>query len=1047
MIFLTCLFIGVGLASAQTKTVRGTVTSADDGLPIVGASIVVDGTTQGTVTDLDGNFVIDNVQAKSKTITVSYIGMRTQRFQIKPGIMKIQLKADTELLDEVMVVAYGTAKKSSFTGSASVIDNKKMELRPVTNLTKSLDGQSTGVIATSGSGQPGSGASIVIRGFGSINASNSPLYVVDGVPFDGNINSINPSDIESTTILKDASASALYGARGANGVVMITTKKGREGKPTVSYRGSVGWSWRAQKKYDMVDQREFISLSYEALKNGYMFDNGMPSEKAAIFANNDLGKLLGGKVNPQVFNPFKNYTWDNIIDPATGLVHADAVSAYKGDWLDAVTRNGAMRHEHQLQVQGGTKKTQYMFSLSYMNEDGVLKTTSFDRYTGRANIDTKINDFIQTGVNLSLASSKSNFSDFEGTQASNPWYTAQFIAPIYNVYILDAEGNPVLDENGNKQLDYGEVDGTGRPENEDFNPLGGLLDDKADNIADNASLRTNFVLGTDKETAGWLQGLKLNMSFGCDYRAINSMSYYNMFHGNQKGSGLIYRTSTRNRSYTFNQLLTWNRNFGDHHIDLLGGHEFYAMQYKYLTASKGNLIPGIYELRPGASLKGADSYTDNYRIDSWLGRLNYDFADKYYLSASLRTDGSSRFHKDERWGTFWSLGANWRMSEEKFIKDIEWIDNLSLHISYGEQGNDNLGSYYAWQSLWGVEYPNANQSGVSINSLETKNLTWEKSQNFNVGIEGAFFDNRLRASVEFFNKKTTDMLLSYPKATSTGFDGYNANVGDLRNRGLEFNIDGTIIDQQNFRWNARFMGSVIDNKVLKLTQESPQIVLGSTVIEVGKELNTFYLPKSAGVDPSTGAQLYYAYKDAKGNEVPEYITSDKNLANNSKYYQGSRIPDLYGSVGTDFTFFNRLNLSILTTYSIGGKVFDGVYAGLMDVMYPRKMWHKHELRRWRQPGDITDVPRVEIGGSNAMTDRYLIDASYFAIKNITLSYALPNVWAQKVGLKNARMYGSVDNVAMFSHLDGMDPQYNFSGSTGFDYAPVRTFSIGLELKF
>lgn len=979
--------------------------------------------------------------SSAKTLVISYIGLQTQTVAIKPNL-RVLMKSDAEVLDEVMVVAYGTAKKSSFTGSASTIDNKKLESRPITNISKGLEGQATGVLTTSGSGQPGESASVVIRGYGSINASSSPLYVVDGIPYDGSLSSINPSDIESMTILKDASAGALYGARGANGVVMITTKQGKEGKTNVTWRSTVGWASRAIDEYDMVDQKEFVQLTYEALRNNYIFKNGYSWANGEAAARAAMGSTLGG----ELYNPFKNYTWDTIINPETGMVQADAISAWDESWMDALQKDNAFRHEHQLSLSGGTEKTKYMFSLGYLNEDGILVTTGFQRYNARANINSTVTDWFKANLNTALTHSMSNFSDYSGSSTSNVWYSAQFVSPLLPMYIKDLQGNNVLDENGNPQLDYGE---NGRPGSyTDYNPLGGLVDDKADVKNDVASLRTGMTFGSDNDNFGVFKGLKLSVNFGMDYRNQSQKSYMNMYHGNQAAAGgLLMKYNTRMQSYTFNQLLTWNRSFGLHNFDILAGHEFYAYKYEYLSAGKTNLVDGILELRPGTTLYNADSYTDNYRIESWLGRFNYNYDEKYYFDASFRTDGSSRFYKDNRWGNFWSVGGNWRVSKEAFMEDIDWINNLSVKVSYGEQGNDNLGTYYAWQSLYNLSWSNSNQIGGVVSTLENKDVSWEKNGNFNVGIEAALFDNRLSINAEYYNKKTTDMLLSYPMATSTGFSGYNANVGDMRNSGFEFEIKGTPVKTNDFTWNINWMGSTVKNKVLKLTAESPEIISGIYSIKEGQPINTFYMAKSAGVDPATGAQLYWVYdKDANGNIINEYVSSDYSKASNSKYYLGSRIPTLYGSLSTDFSW-KGLDLSVLTTYSIGGKIYDGLYASSMNNMYYNNAWNKHALRRWQKPGDITDVPRIEVAGSYATNDRFLVDASYFAIKNITLGYTLPKVWLNKMHMNSVRVFASVDNLALFTHLQGMDPQYNFSGSTDYVYTPNKTWSLGIEVNF
>lgn len=1044
VLFMTCLFVMIGLATAQTR-VQGTVTSAEDGEPIVGATVLVKGTTVGTVTDIDGKFVLTGIPSSAKTLVISYVGMKTQEVAIRSSV-RVSLASDAEVLDDVIVVAYGTAKKSSFTGSAANVDNKKLEMRPITSVTNGLEGQATGVLMTSASGQPGSTGSIRIRGYGSINASSAPLYVVDGIPFDGSLSSINPSDIESMTILKDASAGALYGARGANGVVMITTKQGKEGKTNVTWRSTVGWSERAQKPYDMLNQKEFVQLSYEAIRNGLIFNSGYSWADAEAAARASLGgsSYLGGSAGEQ-YNPFKNYSWSELIDPATGLVRDDAKSVYDEQWMDNLLRTG-FRQEHQMNVNGGTDKTKYMISLGYLNEDGILKTTGFERYTGRANVNTQVNDWFQANLNIGLSQSRQNYSDYDGSSTSNPWYSSQFVSPLFPVYLRDAAGNIVNDEFGKPQLDYGE---TGRPGSyNDFNPLGGLTLDKAKIQNDGASVRTGVTFGGDSDKLGAFKGLKLQVNFGADYRNTSSMSYMNMYHGNQANAGgLLDKSSTRTLSYTLNQLLTYARSFGRHNLDVLAGHEYYSYHYQYLEAAKTNLVDGIYELRPATTTFNADSYSNDYRIESWMGRINYNFDDKYYLSASIRTDGSSRFHKDNRWGTFWSVGANWRVTKEAFMENVTWVNNLNVKASYGEQGNDELGTLYAWQSLYSLSYANGNNIGGFVASLENKDISWEKNANLNVGIEAALFDNRVRLNAEYYNKKTKDMLLNYPMATSTGFNGYDANVGDMRNSGFEVELGLTPVQTQDFTWNLTWMGSTVNNKVLHLTKESPEIISGIRIIKEGYELNTFYMAKSAGVDPQTGAQLYWAYdKDDNGNITKEYITSDVAKASTSKYFLGSRIPDLYGSIGTDLSW-KGLTLSVLTTYSIGGKIYDSLYAGSMNNMYYNNNWNRHALRRWTQPGDVTDVPRIEVGGKYATSDRFLVDASYFAIKNVTLSYSLPRTWMRSAGLNAVRLFGSVDNLALFTHLQGMDPQYSFSGGTDYTYTPNRTYSVGIEVNF
>ena len=1044
-LFLLLIAIcAISLGMSAQQVVRGQVTDPN-GEPLIGATVQPVGGGNGAATDVNGEFSL-NLPYNVKTLKVSYVGYKTQELPVQPN-MAITMSDNGTALDEVMVVAYGTAKKTSYTGSAEAVTNKKLELRPVTDATKALEGNVAGLQVTSASGQPGSSPSIQIRGYGSINASSQPLYVVDGAPFDGSLSSISPSDIESMTVLKDASAAALYGARGANGVVMITTKKGVEGRSNIMWRSTFGWSSRATKRYDHVNQKEYVQLVYEALRNEAI-DNGNSWADAEAIARNGLSGRLGG----EQYNPFKNYTWDKLIDPATGQVRADAQSAWDEDWYDSVIRKNAFRHEHQLQVTGGSDHAQYMMSLGYLNEDGILKTTNYERYTGRANVTSQITDWLGANINISLAHAMSNFSDYDGSSTSNPWYTAQFINPLFPVYLKDASGKTMYDGDGNVMYDWGEPTANGtRPGSlNDFSQLGMLVLDKAINKRDVAGLRTGIILGSDQAKYGWRQGIKFAVNFSLDYLNQNNTRYMNSQHGNQANAGgLLEKYNRRTQSYTFNQLLTWDRTFGEHTIGLLAGHEWYAFEFAYLLAGKTNLVDGIYELRPATTLLEADSYSDKYRIDSWLGRVNYNYGGRYFLSGSLRQDKSSRFHPKYNKGTFWSVGANWRVSGEKFMENVGWVNNLSVKASYGEQGNDMLDTYYAWQSLYDLSYSNATNLGAMIVSLENQMVSWEKSRNFNAGFDAILFNHRLQLNVEFYNRLTKDLLLNRPMAPSTGFTGYMDNVGDMRNRGVEASLRITPVRTADFEWNITAMATHNRNKVIKLTKEAPVLTYGVRVIEEGLPIYTYYIAKSAGVDPSTGKALYWAYDkddDGKMIEGSDYITDDYSVAANCKYHQGSRQADIFGSLGTDFTW-KGLTLSVLTTYSLGGKVYDGLYNSDMDLWYLSSTWNKNMLRRWQKPGDVTDVPRVEIAGTILQSDRFLIDASYFAIKNITLAYALPMSWISKLGMTGARIFGSVDNLALFTHLNGMDPQYDFSGGTDYGYSPNRTYTVGIELNF
>ncbi len=1023
------------LAGAQTRQVSGTVKDAE-GKPLIGVSVIAKGTNRGTTTGVNGSYQIE--VASNGTLTFTYVGYRSEDVDVTGRTaIDVVLHEDTQLVENVIVVAYGTAKKESFTGSAAVVKPENLEKRVVSNVTKALEGQVAGVQTTSGSGQPGSGATISIRGFGSITADSSPLYVVDGVAYGGSINAINPEDIESITVLKDASAGALYGARGANGVIVINTKRGRQGSVEVNFKATLGVSSRAVPNYDLVNQREFIELNWQSLYNSAYFTSGLSDAAARSYASSRLGGTLGND-----YNPFKNYSWAELVDPETGKVRADAVSAWDESWIDEVTDNSALRQEYQASISGGNDIHRGSMSLSFLDEDGILKTTKFQRYTGRVSYDTTPKHWFAGGMNINFAHTKSNTNRYTGSTNSNVFYTAQLMAPIYPVYMKDADGNDLLDANGKRQFDYGET----RPQNANSNCIAGFYDDPTSNKAESVSARAYLTFGSDDNKAGVLKGLKATINFGVDYQSANGMDYYNRLHGNQASNGgLIIKSNSRYMTYTFNQLLNYNRTFCDkHEVNVLFGHEFYNYEGNYLEASRSGLVEGIFEVI-GAAMNSATSSTVEHRIESFFARLNYGFNHKYYIDASWRTDGSSRFAPDTRWGHFWSVGASWRISQEKFMENLDWLDNLTLKASYGVQGNESLDSYYGWQGYYGIN-STGKDYGFSIAQLENKKLKWEKNANINVGIETALFGNRLNATIEYYNRKTTDMLLARPMAFSTGFDSYLDNIGKMRNTGWEISLNGVIINRPDMRWDVTVMASTQNNKVLALTPETPEIISGFYITREGMPINTYYMPRFAGVDPATGVALYYAYKNTNGEEVPEYITSDPNIASSSRYYCGNRIPDLFGSIGTNFAW-KGLDFSILTTYSIGGKVLDSVYSGLMNPFYYGQTFHKHQLRAWQKPGDITDVPRIEVGTGSISSDRFLVDASYFAIKNITLGYTIPKKAANYIGLKSVRVYVSLDNLALFTHMEGMNPTYSLSGSNSYVYTPSRSFVAGLDIKF
>ena len=1040
------LFVCQSVLFAQSVRITGSVTEQGIGTPLPFVGILVKGTTIGTSTLNNGTYAI--TAPVNGTLVFSIIGYKTMEIPISgKTTINISMEQNALALEDVLVVAYGTAKKGSFTGSAAVVDRDKLLVRSVASVTKALDGVATGVQSTLGSGQPGSGAAIVIRGFGSINASTSPLYVVDGVPYDGNINSINPNDIESITILKDASAGALFGSRGANGVIMITTRAGKdtEGKITVNFKSVMGVASRAIPRYNILNQSEYLETAFQSYKNDEIYSKGVPAAQAALNAINRMKGTTDGilGVNEQ-YNPY-DMPLSQLIDPLTGKVNSAAKLKWNDNWLDEATAKNPIRQEYQLDISGGNKVTKAMASINYLKEDGLLKTTSFDRFTGRLAVDHQAKDWFRMSMSANMARNSTNSMDATGSSTSNVWYSAEQMAPIYPIWVRDTDGKLVLDATGKAQFDYGINRASGAQQN--FNSIATLYDDKYYGISDNVSGRSMIEFNTRDEKYGAFRGFSFAMNLGFDYVSSDGTTYYNPYFGNAGGTvkGRLGKSSNTTFSFTLNQILHWKRSFNEvHNFDVMVGHEFYHYKFNNLYAEKtGFPFGGLYELASGSTISDATSYEDNDVLESFFSRLNYDYAGKYYFSGSFRTDGSSHFKDIFRWGDFWSVGASWRISEENFIKPLTWVNSLSFKASYGTQGNNAIG-LYAWQSFYDLTYNNAGLNGAVVTSLENQKVSWEKNANFNVGLDGKIFD-RLTFGIEWYSRKTTDMLLYRPMATSLGFDGFYDNVGDMVNSGVEFSLAYDILKTKDLRWNVTFMGSTVKNKVLKLTAEQNEIVGGTTIIKVGETLNSFYLARSAGVDPANGNQLYWIFdKDADGNPGEPYISADKTKAAASRVILGSRIPDLYGSIGTSLSY-KAFDFSFLTTYSIGGKMFDNVGYSYTNPLYIGNNFTRDVLRAWQEPGDITDVPRMQKDQVFTNTDRALIDASYFSIKNISLGYSFNNL--KKLGLESIRIFVQGDNFYLFTHRQGLNPQFNFTGNTDYTYTPNKTISVGLNIKF
>jgi len=988
--------------------------------------------------------------------------MQTQEVAIKPS-MKVMLKSNSEMLDEVMVVAYGTAKKSAFTGSASVVDSKEIGKIQSSNVANALTGKVAGVQLNTASGQPGSTTpSIRIRGISSINAGNSPLIILDGAPYDGDLNNISSQDIESMTVLKDAASNALYGSRGANGVIIITTKKGNAGQARVTVDVKWGSNSRATQDYNFIKSpAQYYEMHYGALKNYYMDKLGQDaatahaSANAQLTASGDYGlgynvytvptgqTLIGenGKLNPYA-------TLGNTI-----TYKGQSYLVTPDDWLKEAYKNG-LRQEYNVSVSAGTDKSSFYASVSYLNNEGITEKSDFERLTGRLKADYQVKEWLKVGANMGYTHFDANSLGEDGSSNSsgNIFAYATRVAPIYPLYIRDGEGNIMIDKNGNTMYDYGSKDNAGlaRPILSGGNPYSA-------NLLDTQNAEGNAMSVTGFAEIRLLKDFKFTWTSGANLLENRTTNYTNPYYGQYATqNGMAYKYHTRDLTYNHQQLLNYKKSFGLHNVEAMVGHESFRHKYYYLYASKTNSFdPTNTELTGAISENGSNSYTTDYNQEGYFGRIQYDFNEKYFVSGSFRRDASSRFHPDNRWGNFWSAGAAWIISKEDFF-DVAWIDLLKIKASYGSQGNDNIGNF-RYVNTYTIANSNGHPAAIP-DIMGNKDITWETNGNFNAGVEFEFFKGRLTGTVEYFNRKTSDMLFAFPLAPSYGYTSYYANVGDMRNQGIEAELNGTIFKTNDFTWELGMNLTHYKNKISYLPKERKTIVVdgvegyssGNYFYGEGEPLYTYRIKKYAGVNEETGeAQYWKNVKDKDGNVIGREAVTEYSDAD--YYLCGTALPDVYGGFNTSFSY-KGFDLSADFTYQIGGQVYDGDYASMMAS--PTKSskgynFHADLLNAWT-PEHPTNIPRMQYGDSYtaSSSDRFLTDASYLSLQNINFGYTLPTALTRRANIEKIRVYLSADNVWVWSKRQGLDPRQSITGSvTNSYYAPMRTISGGITLTF
>ncbi|SKB78207.1 TonB-linked outer membrane protein, SusC/RagA family [Salegentibacter holothuriorum] len=1030
------LVLIVQISFAQQKTITGTV-SDEDGLPLPGVNVLKKGTSTGTQTDFDGNYSIE--AAQGDVLVFSFLGMESKEYTVgSVNIVDVTMSSDAASLDEVVVVAYGTSSLEAFTGSASVVGAEDLATRNVTSPISAIEGRATGVQFTSASGQPGSSPGIVIRGVGTLNGSTDPLYIVDGVQYEGALNTINQEDIQSFTILKDAASTSLYGSRAANGVVIITTKSGNRGEIKVNASVQSGLVSRAIPPYDEVSPGEYYEVMWEALKNS------SAGEGDPAFATANIYNSLG-------YNPF-DVPNDQIVG-VDGTLNPDANVVYKSlDWFEALEQTG-VRQNYNVNVSGGGDSHTVFFSASYLEEEGYVVTSKFDRLTSRLNADFDVNDRIKIGGSANITISETVGPSSAGTGSIvNPFGFAQNIGSIYPVYVNDQQGNLVLDPAGNPLFDngegYSEYNIGSRPVSQGRHAIQELfLNDERD--------RDNTYGFRFYGEAEILNGLSLRLNYARDINEGLEKEYENNIIGDAQPTGRYSEERFRRQVQNFNQLLTYSNSLNDiHNIDVTAGHESFDRTY---SSNDGLAInqtaEGIYEFANFATPVSLGGSTTNKTLEGYFLRTNYNFDDKYYISGSVRRDGSSVFSEDSRWGTFYSVGASWRIDQENFLKNSSVINQLKIRGSYGEVGNDDLLDFFLSQARYDIT-SNAGNPAIIVADLGNDELQWETIESFDVALEFSLFNNFLDGTVEYYKRNSSDLLYDLPIALSNGLNVVPTNIGDMYNSGFEIGLTGHLIDRSDFNWDLSLQASTFKNEITSLPDP---FINGSKRWAEGRSRFDFFLLRTAGVDPETGNQLFLQYEiDEDGESIPvldangEIATTDDWQETERAYTGDNSIPDLLGSIANRFSY-KGFTLDFLITYGIGGKILDNGYSGMMHSGNFGSSYHPDILNAWREPGDITDVPRLESGNPDlvrSQSERFLTDASFWSLKNVNVGYNFNNDLTDQIGLDNLRISLTGENLFLSTERTGLDPQYNLAGTPeGNDYNPARIISVGLNMAF
>lgn len=1071
---------------AQEKTVTGTVTTASDGLPLPGANVIVKGTSRGAQTDFDGKY---SIKANTGDVLVfSFVGFSAVEKSVTGSSLNVSMEEDTAL-EEVVVVGYSSTTKESFTGTAAKIDVEKIEAKTFSNVSQALRGEAAGVNVIQTTGQPGTSATIRVRGFGSVNGNRDPLYVVDGVPYGGQINAINQSDIKSLVVLKDAAATSIYGSRGANGVILVTTKKGNKTKSTVNVDLKTSVSSFSLPMYDVIESpEEYTEISWESVRNNALLSG---QSNPGQFASDNLFDATNG-IDPY-YNMW-NVPGNQLIDPVTGKFNSGVSRRYTPEnWGDFAFRTG-YRQEANISMSGGNESTTYSASLGFLDDEGVGINSDFRRYTGRINLDHQVNKWLKMGANMSYTGSRTT-QNGQTSDTGSIFLMANASPRIYSIFLRDDDGNKILDPIfGGSQFDYGDnqFSNSSGSNSRRFSTATNGIADATYNLTRSYD---NSMFGNIYFNLNLAKGLTLENRYGTQRENFDYSDRDNPYYGaaaSQEIYGRLFkRISTRTNENLLN-LLRYKTSFGaseDHSFEVFAAHEASTYTFNRMSAYKSRaILPNTLDLDQYTTVIGKPgSYSLRWSLESYFGQMNYDFKDKYFLTASVRRDGSSKFIND-KWGTFWSVGAGWIVTKEDFMSSVEAIDYFKVKASYGVIGDQGDRDRYrfGWQ-IFGIGNTD-DYSFTPDTERSNPELTWETSKIAQVGFESTWFNNTLDVDVDYYIKNTDNLFFEQTLPGSSGFISTFINDGQLRNSGLEFDINANLIKADkagDFTLNLGVNGEMINNEItqMPIDRVTGEVKLfddrGGSVFAIskGKSVYDFYLREWAGVDPANGSGLWNLYyNDIDGDGVFD-ATTDEAISNmvlyqaenqdadikktttsiyadaTQKYVDKSSIPKLRGAFRLNMGYKN-FSLSTQFSYSLGGYAYDSNYRSLMgNGKVGGDNWHTDIRDRWQNPGDLTNVPRLSDDFNldsrfDSTSSRFLTKADYLSLNNLRLGYALTPNMLKNTGISSLDIYVSGDNLLLFTHRDGFNPGTSESGNSSvYRYTPMTTYTLGLKVQF